>query len=132
MANISIENIDLGNVILDQAVFRDETLAFVGADVLAAGTILARTTATGKLGIYAIGGAGGLGTPVAVLTYAVEAAGAGDVAVRPMISGKVRTERLIVDADGDGSNLTPAILDQLRSMSIVPVDVTELNILDNQ
>lgn len=132
MANITIENVDLGNVVLDSGVFRDDVITFAGADVLAEGTILARTTATGKLGIYAIGGAGGLGVPVAVLTYEVTATGAGDVPVRALVSGKVREELLIVDADGDGSNITPAILDQLRNVSIVPVSVTELNVLDNQ
>lgn len=132
MSNITITNNDNGNVILEGAEFRDELFTFAGADVIAEGTILARTTATGKLGFFDPGGAGGLEIPTHVISYDVEGTGAGDVTVRPIVAGKVRKERLIIDADGDGSNITNAILDQLRDVSIIPVDVTELNILDNQ
>ena len=132
MSNINITNIDLGNVILSDAEFDDDVIAFAGADDLAEGTILARTTATGKLGIYATDGAGGLDEPVAVLTYPVSATGEGDVPVRVLVAGKVRKERLIIDADGDDSNITKAIEDELRGVSIIPVNVDELNILDNQ
>ena len=49
-----------------------------------------------------------------------------------MVSGSVRAERLIIDADGDGSNVDAAVLDQLRDYSLVSIDVQELNTLDNQ
>lgn len=88
--------------------------------------------ANGNLVPYAIAGAGGAQIPIAILTYAVTSTGAGNVAVRAMVSGEVRKERLIIDADGDGSNITEAILDQLRDFTIVSVDVQELNIQDNQ
>jgi len=42
VANISITNLDIGGVILQNAEFRDELLKFADADVAAAGTILAR------------------------------------------------------------------------------------------
>ena len=48
--------------------------------------------ANGKLVPFAIGGVAGAGIPKTVLTYDVEAAGAGDEAIRSMISGEVRTE----------------------------------------
>lgn len=234
MANMTVTNVDLGSVVLSDAEFRDELIAFGGADVLAEGTIMARrrvalavtasavtgsgdgtvTAATvvagssvpvagvwilrcvtavanggvwqledpngsivatgltmtvgagaatvfstnglqftitdgaadfaagdtatltvaadGKMVPFATDGAGGAQIPAGVLTYDVTATGAGNVASRIMISGRVRTERLIIDADGDGSNVTSLILDQLRDASIVPVSVEELNILDNQ
>lgn len=81
---------------------------------------------------YAIGGLGGSQIPTHVLTYAVTSTGAQDIPIDAMVSGEVRKERLIVDADGDGSNLTNAILDQLRSAGIVSINVDELNIPDNQ
>lgn len=89
-------------------------------------------TADGNMVPFAINGTGGAQVPKTVITYDVTAAGGGDIAIRSMISGQVRTERLIIDADGDGSNITDAILDQLRDYGITPVNVQELNIQDNQ
>lgn len=72
--------------------------------------------------------ANGNGIPKALLTY--EFAGAnGDNAVRALISGKVRDERLVI---ADGSSMTDVIRDQLRDYGIVPVSVNDLSILDNQ
>lgn len=88
--------------------------------------------ADGKIVPFAIDGDGGAQNPKAILTYDVTATGAGDVAIRAGVAGAYRKERLIIDADGDGSNITDAILDQLRDYGLVPIDVQELNILDNQ
>lgn len=70
--------------------------------------------------------------PKAILTYDVTATAAGDVPIRAGVAGGYRKERLVIDADGDDSNVTPAILDQLRAYGLVPVNVNELGILDNQ
>lgn len=133
MANITITNCDLGNVILEGADIRDELLTFAGAATVLEGTILARDSVSLLLVPYVKGGVTNEnGIPKAVLTYDVTAAGAGDEAVRACVGGKVRKERLIIDADGDGSNIDDAVLDQLRDYAIIPIDVQELNILDNQ
>lgn len=89
-------------------------------------------TGNGKLVPYAVDGIGGAQIPKTVLSYDVIADGAGDESIRSIISGCVRTQRLIIDNDGDGSNITDAILDQLRDFSITPIDVGELSQLDNQ
>lgn len=88
--------------------------------------------ADGKMVPFVIAGAGGAQIPKAVITYDVVATGAGNVAIRDMVSGSVRAPCLIIDADGDNSNITDAILDQLRDYSLVSIEVQELNILDNQ
>ena len=88
--------------------------------------------ANGKLVPFAIGGQGGAQIARSVLTYDVIADGAGNEAIRHLIDGRVRQERLIINADGDGSNITDAILDQLRSNGVAAISVTELNIQDNQ
>ena len=133
MTNLTITNIDTGNVILENAQFRDDLLTFAAPGTLNSGTILARDSVSGKLVPYVIGGVTNEnGIPKAVLTYDVTAAGAGDVSIRDMVAGSVRFQRLIVAADGDASNITPAIIDQLRDYSIVAIDVQELNIYDNQ
>ncbi len=89
-------------------------------------------TADGNMAVFSPTGSGGAQIPKAILTVEVVAAGVGDEPIRAMISGEVRANKLIIDADGDGSNITDAILDQIRDFAIVPTDVTELNILDNQ
>ena len=88
--------------------------------------------ANAKLVPFVIGGVAGAGIHKHVLTYDVTATGAGDEAIRSMISGEVRKEKLIIDADGDGSNITDAILEGLRDFGITSVNVEELNIQDNQ
>lgn len=82
--------------------------------------------ADAKLVPYDPAGAGGAQTPSAVLTYEVVAAGAGDVAVRALIAGRVNADRLVIHADGDGDNITNTILDQLRTYGIVAVPVQQL------
>lgn len=37
-----------------------------------------------------------------------------------------------IDADGDDTNIDKAVIDQLRDYGLTPIDVDELNILDNQ
>lgn len=134
MSNISITNNDLGSVELEGGKFQDELLTLGAADTLAAGTILARSTATGKyMVIYAIGGTtDGNGTPVMVLTQPVTSVGAGQYPIRPLILGDVNKGRLIVDADGDNSNMTEVLYAGLRALGINAVDVQELNIVDTQ
>ena len=133
MADPTISNVDLGSVILKDALFRDEELTLAGADTIAEGTILARDSASLLLVLFVKGGVTNEnGIPKAVLTYEVVSTGAGDVPIRAMLSGEVRKERLIIDADGDGSNIDNAVLDQLRDYKIIAQDVSELNILDNQ
>jgi len=76
-------------------------------------------------------GAGGAQLPTHVLTYEVSKAGAGDVIVRAFCFGRVKKERLIIDVDGTGANVTAAILDQLRAEGITAIDTKQLAVLDN-
>lgn len=133
MSNLTITNNDIGNVILVSGQFNNDLLTFAGAATVASGTILARDSVSLKLVPFVKGGATNEnGIPKAVITYDVTATGAGDVPVRDMVSGSVRGNRLIIDADGDNTNVDNAVLDQLRDYSLVTVEVKELNILDNQ
>lgn len=133
MANSTITNVDIGNVILQDADFRDELLTFGGAATVLEGTILARDSVSGKLVPFVKGGSTNEnGIPKAIVTYDVVAAGAGDVAIRAGVAGKYRKERLVIDADGDASNVDDVVIDQLRDYGLVAIDVQELGILDNQ
>lgn len=127
-----ITNLNLGSIVWESGEFRDELLTFAGAATVLAGTILARDSGTLKLVPFVKGGVTAEnGIPKAILTYDVTAAGAGDEAIRDMVSGTVRGNLMIINADGDNSNVDAAVLDQLRDYSLVTIDVSELNILDN-
>lgn len=108
------------------------TVTDAGTDFIVGDSFTLTVAADGNLVPFATDGAGGAQIPKTVLTYDVTATGAGDESVRDMVSGKLRAERLIIDADGDASNIDAAILDQLRDYTLVSIDVQELNILDNQ
>jgi hypothetical protein len=127
MSNSTTQTIDLCNVAIEQSVCEDELLTLGGAATVKAGTILARDSSTGKLVIFVKGGStNGNGVPKAVMTYETSADGAGDIPVRPLISGRVNRDRLVIHADGDDSNVDGAVADGLRAASIVPSHVSQL------
>jgi len=128
-----ISNIDQNNVIVQHAVFNDGLLTSVGATTHLEGTILARDTITGSFVPFVVGGVtNGDGIPTAILTYDVIATGAGDTTIHAAVSGQYQKERLVIAADGDGSNVDVTIEDQLRDFGLVTRNVDQLNILDNQ
>lgn len=88
--------------------------------------------ADGDLVPFDPAGDGGEQIPVAILTYEVVRTGGGDTPIRALIGGVVNSTRLIIDVDGDGSNVNNAVRDQLRHVGITPLDVEQLAELDNQ
>lgn len=113
-------------IALEGDLSRDEILTFAAAATVLRGTLLARVTSTGKLKPFVVGASDGTQTPTNVLTYDVQALAAGDVAIRTLAKGVVNRNRLIIAADGNGNNITPAILDQLRVYGITPIDVQDV------
>jgi len=133
MGNLTITNIDTGNVVLRNAEFDDDTFTAAGAATLLAGTILARDSSTGKLVVFEKGGTTNEnGIPKAVITYDVVSTGAGDYPVRVLTGGVVRKQRLVIDADGDDTNVDQVVKDQLRDYATISVEVDELLEYDNQ
>jgi len=133
MPNLTITNNDLGGVVLKGGQFRDELITFAGADTFVAGTILARDSGTLKLVKFVKGGVtAGNGIPKAILTYDVVATAAGDVPSRVAVSGEFVKSRLVIDLDGNDTNVDAAVIDQLREYGLTPVTVTDLSKLDNQ
>lgn len=126
---MTVQNNDLGSIGLFGNVHQDEDLTFGGAGTEVEGTILGRITATGKLGPYVAAAGDGTEVPVAVLNVDAVAAGAGDEPIRPIISGQVRRDRLVIKA---GGAISPALADQLRNVGIIPLTVDEQGKLDNQ
>lgn len=129
MSNIDILNLDSSKVVIGDAVYEHGTLNATGAITLAAGTVLARITASGKWTHYLSGGAGGAEIPRAILTKEVVFAGAGDVPEQVLINGKVRERKLI--AFGVGA-ITVGERDELRDFGIISQDVVQHSEQDNQ
>ena len=128
MADPVITINDVGQIAIEVSDFEHHVWTAGGADVLAAGTIMARITASGKWGIYDTGGAGGLGVAQGVLTYEVTATASGDVPVAVLVRGTVNQDRLLQD---DAGAVTTAILDQLRNNGIMAKPVLQVAQLDN-
>jgi len=127
MPNPVSTSLDQGFIGLGDNEFRDESVKFAGAATLLAGCIMARDTADGTLVPFVIGGStNGNGVPDCVLTEPLTATGAGNLPFRALISGKVNKSRLVVNADGNASNLTGAHEASLRSRNIVPVKVDQI------
>lgn len=137
MPNITITNIDNGNVLLnaEQTVFNTAELT-LGAGVTAAeGTILALDTSTLKLVPFVKGGTtNGNGVPSTVITYDVTNDGGApaDIPVRIPAGAEVYINRLVIAADGDNTNVDAVVVDQLRDVSIIPAESSDLTVLDNQ
>lgn len=117
-------------------VFEVEGLEFTvtdgSTDFIVGDSFTLTVAADGKMLPFLKTGAGGVQVPSAVLTYDLTRTGAGNEPIRAMIAGSVRKERLVIDIDGDGSNVDDVVLDQLRQLGIVSIDTQELNIQDNQ
>lgn len=130
MANLDISNEDMGGIVIGNNEYEDGVLTHSGAGTIDKGSIIARLTATGKWVEYNSGGAGGAEVPTGILTIDSVAAGAGDEPIRPMLTGKVRTEKII----DPNTSIAPtaAVQDLLRDYGILCVSVDELNALDNQ
>lgn len=132
MANPTITNIDFGHVALDEQQFEDGTFVPGSAKTYPAGTLLALNSSTLKWVVYASGGSNDTNVIRGVLTYDVVAPSTADMAIRPLVSGLVNKDRLIIDADGTpGSGITVALTAAMRDKNIVPVDVAQLGQVDN-
>lgn len=133
MSNVIVTNNKVNSLVVWEPVFSDELITFTGAATLLPGTILARDTATLKLVPFEKGGTtNGNGIPNSVLLNELTATGAGDLPERPIIEGRLRAALLVIDADGDASNVDATVLDQLRTYGIIGQDVAQLDKFDNQ
>ncbi len=101
------------------------------ADFIVGDSFTLTVAADGNMVAYDRAGAGGAQLPIEVLTQDEEFAGAGDQPVRPLVSGRVRRNDLIIHGVGVGV-LTDAEVDSLRDFSIIAQPTTQLAEPDNQ
>lgn len=83
--------------------------------------------ADGTLVPFNPAGAGGAQFPTHVLTYEVSRTGAGTVKVRALVKGEVDKNRLVIDVDGNNSNVNYTVIRQLREKGIIVTDVQSLS-----
>ena len=108
----------LSKVILSNLEPRDETLTAT-TKTYPVGTLLARDTSTLKLVPFVKGGTtNGNGVINSVLSAELVASASQDYNVSVMIAGQVDKDLLIIDADGNASNVDAAIVDELAKMGI--------------
>jgi len=101
---------------------------FVTGDIVTA-TVAAQTGT--PLVPYAVAGTNGAQVPRAVLCYPITVTSGGSVAADALVKGVVRKDRLIIDADGTGANVTDAVMDLLASTGITVLLNTDVSVLDN-
>ena len=133
MPTLEITNNSSVDVVIWEPVFGSGVVTFAGAATLLPGTILARDTGTLKFVPFVKGGVvAGNGIPTAVLLNELVATGAGDLPASPIIGGRMRLSELVINADGDSSNVDEAVEDQLRDFGLVVLSTQQLAELDNQ
>lgn len=123
--------IDNGHVALGAIRTEEALLNFVAPGTVLAGTILARNSATQVLVPFVKGAGDDTGVPKAVLLYELVTTEAGDTPVQALVTGVVNRRRLVIAADGDGSNVDATVLDQLRDFGITHRDAQQLASPDN-
>jgi hypothetical protein len=134
MTNPVITNNDRGKVALDLRNSQPDIILDPGvAKTYLAGTIMAREVSVSKLIPFIKGGTTNEnGIPKTVLVCDIVTEGGADIPVEVPTDALVRADKLVIDADGDGSNVDVVVLDGLRDYNIVSQGVTDGSSYDNQ
>lgn len=133
MPNVEITTNETNGIRILEPVHKDDLVTFAAAGTLAAGTILARDSVSLELVPFVKGGTTNEnGIPKAVLGYELTAGAAGTLSARPIVGGRIRAADLVIDADGDATNVDAAVLDQLRDFGLVGLTTAQLSNFDNQ
>lgn len=132
MANPTKTTIQQETCQLSECELADGVVTFGGADDFAEGTILARDSVSLKYVLFVKGGSTNQnGIPKAVLAHRLVNTGAGDLPARVIVKGKVKKQKLVIDADGTDANIDGAVIDQLQDYGVTAVSVTQLARTDN-
>lgn len=129
--NMTVYHHDYGHVVRHCESRETGTLSLPGGGTVKQGTILARSSIDGSFVPFARDGSDGAGAPKAIMTYDVEVPSTGETSVQVFTAGLVNANRLIIHADGDGSNVDGSVLDLLRAASIRAQQVQQLGRFDN-
>lgn len=130
---MTVTKVDPNDGIIKRGKYIDILFTAAGAKTFLQNTILALDSVSLKAVVYEKGGSTNEnGIPKFILTYPVTTTGAGDVRVRAMLTGELVTERCVIDADGDASNIDNAVKSLCKDQGIVLVDAHDYYVADNQ
>lgn len=101
---------------------------FVTGDIVTA-TVAAQTGT--PLLAYDIDGTNGAQVPVAILPYGVTVTAGGSVACSALVGGVIRQDKLVIDADGDATNVSDHVMDLLANAGFTTQLNTDVSTLDN-
>lgn len=133
MTDPVITNITPDRLIAGPIVKRGITLTFTAADTYVKGTILALDSSGLTYIAFVKGGStNDNGTARAVLAEEVTVTAAGTAATTAIVGGEVFEDELVIDADGDASNVDAAVIGDLQDNNIVVQERTDQTIYDNQ
>lgn len=132
MPNLKVTNFDNTQAILEVDQFTFKSVTFTAAKkVYPALTILAVNTTGDKFVPFVKGASDSTGVAVAVLNEEHDFT-AGDHGIRIAQKAKVLASKLVIDADGDDSNVDAAIIASLNANGITAVVAHDISVLDNQ
>ena len=126
MANPTITNIDLRPLVLGDAVYDKRTVA--SGQTLVKGNVVGVITAGGALQLCDSGSSNGSEIAKAVMTKDVDASGGAVANVPVLVGGKVDADQLTFG----GSDTIADHFDELRDVSILPIDTAVIGGQDNQ
>lgn len=133
MANITTTSYDVADLELFDVKKDVKTITWAATGDVAKGTLLALDTSTDKYILFVQGGTtNGNGVASAVLPYDVTVSATGDEDHDVIIGGELNSNKLIIAADGDNSNMTEAEIASLRDYGIIAKDVEDLSVYDNE
>lgn len=132
MATLSTTQNIIGTGIVKRGPYIDIPLTSAGATSYLANTLLAVDSSTLKAVPFVKGGAtNDNGTPRLVLTEPLTVTGAGDTQIRAMQTGELITDRTVIHADGDSSNIDNAVKVSSKDQGITLIDSVTIGKRDN-
>jgi hypothetical protein len=132
MATLGIQQNTAGTGIIERGPYKDGLLTSAGATTYLKNTLLALDSSTLKFVPFVKGGVtNDNGTPRYMITEETVVAGAGDTAIRAMITGEIALERTVIHADGDSSNIDEAVRAACEQNGLVLLNRADLSKADN-
>ena len=107
------------------------TITDGATDFIVGDTFTLTVAASGDIVPFEKDGIGGAQVPMYILTQALTSTGAGDVPMRLLVAGRVRENDLVIDSDGDNSNVDTTVVNQLRDFTMIPESTQQLAESDN-
>jgi len=130
--SITISKVTITDGVIRKGKVIGKTFTAGSAKTYPAKTLVALDTSTLKYVPFVKGGTtNGNGVVAGTLDADVVATGAADFPAAIMFGGELQTEKTIIDADGDASNIDEAVKFSCLDKGLILIDTTDLYVADN-